>query len=119
METITIYEKSTCTKCRAAIKILDKSGVEYRKVLYHDTTLTKEKLTELIKKLGFTPRELLRIKEPVYAKMGLIDMNLSDSDIIDLMLKYPDLIQRPILERGDRAIIGRPPERINEFLNAS
>ena len=118
METITIYEKSTCTKCRAAIKILDKSGVEYRKVLYHDTPLTKEKLTELIKKLGITARELLRIKEPVYEKLGLIDMNLTDSQIIDLMLKNPDLIQRPILERGDKAIIGRPPERIETFLHA-
>lgn len=116
MEEIIIYEKPTCSKCRLAIEILDESGVTYHKVRYHDTPLTKKKLKELIAKLGVAPKELLRTSEDLYRSLGLGKKTLQDEEVIDLLVKYPELMQRPILERGDRAVIGRPPELIREFL---
>ena len=116
MDEITIYEKPTCSKCRAAIGLLDQNGVPYQKVRYHDAPLTKKKLGSLIRKLGITPRELLRTEDPAYRALALKPDMLSDDAVIALMLEHPDLIQRPILERGDRAIIGRPTERVTAFL---
>lgn len=118
MDEIVIYEKSTCTKCRAAITILDENGVAYRTVRYHDTPLTREKLTDLIRKLGIRAIELFRTKDPVYKELRLGERIMGDDEAVELLLTYPDLIQRPILERGEKAIIGRPSERITEFLRA-
>lgn len=116
MEEVIIYEKPTCSKCRMAIEILDASGVVYRKVRYSDTPLTKKKLKELVAKLNIFPKALVRADDARDMKIDY--KSLSDDEIIDLLVKYPNLMQRPILERGDRAIIGRPPELIPEFLNA-
>lgn len=66
--------------------------------------------------MGISPRELLRTGEPVYKELGLGQRELSDDEIIRLMAEHPDLIQRPIVERGDRAVLGRPTERIKELL---
>lgn len=74
------------------------------------------KLRELIRKMGIRPRELLRTGEPVYKELDLGKRELSDDEIVRLMAEHPDLIQRPIVERGDRAVLGRPTERIKELL---
>jgi len=66
--------------------------------------------------MGISPRELLRTGEPVYKELGLGRRELSDDEIIRLMAEHPDLIQRPIVERGERAVLGRPTERIKELL---
>ncbi len=66
--------------------------------------------------MGISPRELLRTGEPVYKELGLAQRELSDDEIIRLMAEHPDLIQRPIVERGERAVLGRPTERIKELL---
>ncbi len=116
VDEIVIYEKSTCTKCRVAHELLDQNGVPYRAVRYHDTPLSKEKLEELIRKIGITPKELVRTKDPLFRSLEVDLAVISDAEAIDLMLQHPDLIQRPILERGERAIIGRPSERITAFL---
>lgn len=116
MEEIVIYEKPACSTCRAALHMLDERGIPYRTVRYHDAPLTKEKLSELIKKIGIAPTGLLRAKGPAYRELGIKAEELSDTEIVELMIAHPDLMQRPILERGDRAIVGRPPERILEFL---
>jgi arsenate reductase len=73
-------------------------------------------LRELVKKMGIKPRELLRTSEAVYRELGLSKKELSDSELISLMVKHPDLIQRPIVERGARAVLGRPPENIKSLL---
>ncbi len=114
MEEIVIYKKPTCSKCRVALQMLDGSGVPYRTVRYHDTPLTKKKLKELVAKLKISPKELVRADDARDMKIAYKD--LKDDEIIGLMVKYPDLMQRPILEKGDRAIIGRPSERILEFI---
>ncbi len=78
--------------------------------------LSEKKLRELVKKMGIKPRALLRTSEAVYRELGLGKKELSDDELIALMVMHPDLIQRPIVERGDRAVLGRPPENIKSLL---
>ena len=97
-------------------KLLRESGVPFEKVNYYVEPLSKKKLTELIRKLNVKPRELLRKSEPVYKQLGLADGEFSDSELINLMVEYPDLLQRPIVERRDRAVLGRPTENVKALL---
>jgi arsenate reductase len=97
-------------------KLLRESGVDFEKVNYYVAPLTKAKLTELIRKMGITPRELLRTNEPIYRELGLGKGEFSDEEIIALMVKHPDLIQRPIVEKGNRAVLGRPVENVRQLL---
>jgi arsenate reductase len=113
---ITVYEKPTCTKCREADRLLRESGVDYAKINYYIDPIGEEKLRDLIAKMGISPRELLRTGEAVYKELSLGRRELSDDEIIDLMAEHPDLIQRPIVERGPRAVLGRPTEKIKELL---
>ncbi len=97
-------------------KLLRESGIPYEKVNYYVEPLSKKKLTELVRKLKMKPRELLRKGEPVYKELGLGSDEFSDSELIALMVEHPDLLQRPIVERGDRAVLGRPTENVKELL---
>ncbi len=97
-------------------KLLRESGIGFEKVNYYVAPLGRKKLLELIKKLGIKPRELLRTSEGVYRELGLGKKNLSDDQIVALMVKHPDLIQRPIVERGARAVLGRPTENVRTLL---
>jgi arsenate reductase len=97
-------------------KLLRESGVDFDKVNYYVAPLSKSKLTELIRKMGLSPRELLRTSEPVYRELGLGKGVFTDEQIISLMVKHPDLIQRPIVEKGNRAVLGRPVENVKELL---
>jgi arsenate reductase (glutaredoxin) len=85
-------------------------------VNYYLQPLTKKKLTDLIRKMKIAPRELLRTSEPIYRELGLRSGEFSDAELISLMVENPDLIQRPIVERGERAVLGRPVERVKELL---
>ena len=97
-------------------RLLRESGVDFEKVNYYNQPLTKAKLTELIRKLKLSPRELLRTSESIYKELGLAKREFKDDEIISLMVKHPDLIQRPIVERGSRAVLGRPTENVKELL---
>ena len=97
-------------------KLLRESGVAFEKVNYYVEPLSKKKLTELVRRMGIKPRELLRKSEPVYKELGLANREVSDSELIALMVEHPDLLQRPIVERGDRAVLGRPTENVKELL---
>ena len=97
-------------------KLLRESGVSFEKVNYYVEPLSKKKLTELVRKLKLKPRELLRKSEPVYKELGLANGEFSDNELIELMVEHPDLLQRPIVERGDRAVLGRPVENVKELL---
>ena len=96
-------------------KLLRESGVAFEKVNYYVEPLSKKKLTELLRKLKMKPRDVMR-KEPVYKELGLHEDKFSDAELIALMVQYPDLLQRPIVERGDRAVLGRPTENVKELL---
>jgi len=116
-DTITVYEKPTCTKCREMNKFLVEQGIDFSKVNYYLAPLGEKKLRELIRKMGIKPRELLRTSEPVYRELGLGKKDFSDDQIIALMVKHPDLIQRPIVERGKCAVLGRPTENVKSLLD--
>lgn len=113
---ITIYQKPTCTTCRQVYSALKESGVDFESVNYYLEPIPKTRLKELLKKMGIPARELLRAKEEIYQKLGLANKKLSEDEIVDLMVKHPDLIQRPIVEKGGRAILARPAERLKEIL---
>jgi arsenate reductase (glutaredoxin) len=113
---ITVYEKPTCTKCREMNKFLVEQGIDFSKVNYYIEPLGEKKLRDLIKKMGIKPRELLRSSEAIYRELGLGKKDFSDDEIISLMGEHPDLIQRPIVERGSRAVLGRPTENVKDLL---
>jgi arsenate reductase len=113
---ITIYQKPTCTTCRQVFAALKESGVEMESVNYYIEPLSRTKLKELVKKMGIKASELLRKKEEIYKELKLSEKELSDDEAIALMVKYPDLLQRPIVEKGAKAILARPAERLKEIL---
>ena len=97
-------------------KLLRESGVSFEKVNYYIEPLSKKKLTELLAKMKLTPRDILRTNEAKYKELGLGRGEFTDDEIISLMVKHPDLIQRPIVERGNRAVLGRPTENVKSLL---
>ena len=116
MEKITVYQKPTCTTCKQVCSVLQEKKVDFKAVNYYLEPIPKSKLQDLLKKMQMKPSELLRKKEPAYKELKIQQKNLSESEILDLMLKHPDLIQRPIVEKGSKAILARPAERILEIL---
>ena len=97
-------------------KLLRESGTAFEKVNYYLAPLGEKKLRELIRKMGIKPCELLRTSVAIYRELGLGKKDFSDDQIITLMVKHPDLIQRPIVERGKRAVLGRPTENVRILL---
>ena len=115
MSDLTVYEKPTCTTCRNLVALLEERGIDFDRVNYHVDPLPEEKIRELVKKTGGPAADLLRKREPAY-KEHVEGRDLSDDEIIKLMAEHPPLLQRPIIERGDRAVLGRPIERVDELL---
>ena len=97
-------------------KLLRESGVSFEKVNYYTAPLSKKKLKELLDKMKLTPRDILRTSEAIYKELGLRTGEFTDDQIVSLMVKHPDLIQRPIVERGNRAVLGRPTENVKSLL---
>ena len=113
---LTVYEKPTCTTCRKMVRLLVERGVDFHRVNYFVDPLPRAKLVSLIEKIGLPPREFLRTREKAYRELGLRDPSISDESLIDAMVDHPELLQRPIVERGDRAVLGRPVEKVLELL---
>jgi arsenate reductase len=113
---IKIYQKPTCSKCREAIGILKDRGVNFEAINYYETPLDADQLRELIEQMGIAPRDLLRKGEQVYRDLNLGKRDLSDDELIELMVEHPDLIQRPIVVRGNKAVLARPPQNVEELL---
>ena len=113
---IVVYQKPTCTTCRQVYAALKESGVDFSAVDYYVDPIPKAKLRELLRKMDMPPRELLRTREPIYKTLKIAENPRTDDEIVDLMVRYPDLIQRPIVEKGSRAILARPAERLKEIL---
>ncbi|MEP6847379.1 MAG: ArsC/Spx/MgsR family protein [Acidobacteriota bacterium] len=112
---ITVYEKPTCTTCRKLNKLFEEKGIDWKKVNYFIEPFTENKLRGLLKKTGLKPFEVLRRAEPDY-KLAGIDKDSSDKDVIAAMVKYPNIIQRPIVEVGDKAVLARPIEKALEII---
>jgi arsenate reductase (glutaredoxin) len=117
MDAVTIFYNPGCGKCRGAMELLEERGVEPRVVEYLVDPPTAEELRELTTKLGLPVRELVRSAEPVFGELGLQDA--SDDELIQAMVRHPILIQRPIVVHGDRAVIGRPPERVLDLVGGA
>lgn len=112
---ITVYEKPTCTTCRQLNKLFESKGIDWKKVNYFVEPFTERKLTALLKKTGMRPWDVLRRNEPDF-KLAGIDNESSDKEVIAAMVKYPSIIQRPIVEVGDKAVLARPIELALEIL---
>ncbi len=118
MSQIQIWHNPHCSKSRQALLLLDEIGVEKNVVKYLEETPTKKQLKELLKMLRFSSaRELMRTKEAIYKELGFKD-ETDEERLIEAMVENPKLIERPIIIKGDKAIIARPPERVKEFLEA-
>jgi arsenate reductase len=115
-ETIKIYHNPQCSKSRATLALLVENDVKPEIIYYLESPLDKDQLTSLLGKLGLGIRELLRKSEAEYEEFGLDDASLSEEIIFDIVLKHPNLIQRPIVTKGERALLGRPPENVLQLL---
>jgi arsenate reductase (glutaredoxin) len=114
---LTVYEKPTCSTCRRLFDLLTERGIDFERVDYHVEPLPREKIESLLAKGGLGPRDVLRAKEPIYASLALGERDVPDDELIGLMSEHPELLQRPIVERGDRAVLARPVERVLELLD--
>lgn len=117
MAELTVYEKRTCTTCRNLAELLRERGIGYDAVDYHVEGLTEGEVRELVRKAGVPARDLFRVREPVYAELGLGEREVPDDEAIALMAEHPQLLQRPVVVRGDRAVLARPVERVLELLD--
>jgi arsenate reductase len=116
MATVTIYQKPTCSTCRQTVQLLQESGKPFTAVNYYEKPFTKAQLKSLLKKAGLSPKDILRTKEDIYKELGLAKKNLSDDEWLDVLVAHPDLIQRPIVEKGETVILARPAESVKELL---
>jgi arsenate reductase len=116
MGEITIYQKPSCSTCRQAVQLLKESGKPFVAVNYYEKPFTKTGLKTLLKKAGLTPRQVLRTKEDIYKELKLSERMLPDDELIELMVKHPDLIQRPLVDTGKTAMLARPADSIKEVL---
>lgn len=111
------FHNPRCSKSRAALELLRAHGVEPELVAYLETPPSEEELHRLLECLDMAPRALLRTGEEAYRALGLDDPTLDDAALVAAMHAHPRLIERPILVNGNRAAIGRPPERVLEILD--
>ncbi len=117
MTDLTIYEVSRCSTCRNLAALLDERGIEYEGVEYHETGLDEATIRDLLAKSGLRARDILRVREPLAKQLGLLEgRGTTDDELIAAMAEHPRLMQRPIAVRGDRAVLGRPVERVLELL---
>jgi arsenate reductase len=116
MAKIIVYQKPTCTTSRKAIKYLNEKGIEFEKVNYYEKRFTKNKLKTLLKKMGLKAEDILRKRDKAYKELDLKNKKYSQAELIALMAENPDLIERPIVEKGEKAVLARPVEKIDELL---
>ena len=116
MANVTIYHNPRCSKSRQTLALLQKQGVTPNIIEYLKNPLNAATLKAVIKKLGVRPIELIRKKEEPYAKLKLANKQDDDAALITAMVQHPILIERPVVVKGSRAAIGRPPEKILEIL---
>lgn len=115
-DTIQIYHNPRCSKSRQTLALIEEKGISPEIVLYLENTPDVDTLKSVISKLGITPRDLLRKGEQDYKDNNLKDTSISDDEILAKMIEFPKLIERPIVIKGDQAVLGRPPENVLELL---
>jgi len=111
---VLVLHNPRCSKSRAALVLLDQNGIAHRERRYLDQPLSRAELGDLTKRLGRSPHEWVRKGERAFREAGL-DASSSDAELLDAMARHPILVERPIVVRGKRAIVGRPPEAVLEL----
>ena len=114
MSDITVYEKPTCTTCRNLATLLTERGIDFERVNYHVDPLPESKIRDLLRKAGASAHDVARRKEQLYQDLG--GDSLSEDELIAAMVVHPVLLERPIVERGDRAVLARPIEMVEQLL---
>ena len=112
---IQVYHNNRCGKARETIALLEQSGKEFEIIKYLDNPPTFEELENLLNKLNYKPIDLVRQKESIWIA-NFKGKDLTDSQIISALAENPILIERPIVIIGDKAIVARPPEKLNDFI---
>ncbi len=115
MSDVIIWHNPRCSKSREALKLLQEKGIEPKIYKYLDEHPTKEQIKEVLKMLGVGPREIMRTKEKIYKELGLKDVS-DDEKLIDAMVEHPKLIERPIVIKDGKAVLGRPPAKVIELV---
>ena len=113
---ITIYHNPKCSKSRKALEIIKSKNIEPRIILYLLNKLSKTEVKNLLSKLGLSIRDILRTEEDEYKNNNLKNEKLSDDKLIEFLIKFPKLLERPIVVKNNKAVIGRPPENILNLL---
>lgn len=113
---VRIYHNPRCSKCRLSLQLLEEQGVKPDIVEYLKAPPTTDELNEILSLLSLEPRELMRQHEAPYKELNLADESLDRESLVKAMIDNPVLIQRPIVIHGNKATIGRPPEKILEIL---
>jgi len=112
VDEVTVYEKPTCSTCQRVIGLLAERGIAFRRVDYAREMLTVEELAGVLAKAGLRPRDVVRMKEPGAGELSLDD----DQAVLRELVAHPSLLERPLVESGERAVLARPPERVLTLL---
>ena len=115
MSKVTIWHNPRCSKSREALKLLEEKGVEVEVFKYLDEEITKEDIKKLLAMIGAKPRDIMRTKEAIYKELGLKDVE-DDEKLIEAMVQHHKLIERPIVIKDGKAVIGRPPSKVLELV---
>jgi arsenate reductase (glutaredoxin) len=116
MSDVTIYHNPRCSKSRQTLELLQSKGIEPTIIHYLENPPSAEELQSILDKLGMMAVEIIRTGEPEYRELGLLTARYTEKGLIDIMVKHPKLIERPIVVHGEKAAIGRPPEKVLEIL---
>ena len=117
-EKITVYEKPTCTTCSNLANLLKENGVDYEKVNYFIEPLSEEKLRELLAKANLSPFDVVRKNETVYKELNVSEIEDAE-ELIKVIVENPGILQRPIVEIGEKAVLARPIEKAIELIKAA
>lgn len=115
MTDLVVYHHTRCSKSRSAVSLLEEKQVPFTLRLYVQEPLSRKELTALLQKLNLPASALLRKKDPLYREL-FGGKSLSEEESLEALLAYPLLMERPVVARGQEAIVARPPEKILEFL---
>lgn len=116
MDQPVIYHNPRCSKSRQALALLEEAGVQARVVRYLETPPTVEELDRLLGLLGLEPQSVMRNQDDLFSELGLVGKDLSRDEGLRLLAEHPALLERPIVVRGDKAVVARPPERVRDLL---
>lgn len=107
-----VYQKPTCSTCRRVLALLEERGVKFERVNHLTDPPSAARLSEVLSKAGLRPRDVVRMREPGARELPLED----DAAMLATLAAHPELLQRPLVVKGERAVLARPPEKVLELL---